>query len=469
MAVENKIAQIKNRNGMLVTFNQQRVTSAILRAARSIGGFDQDILPNSIYNSFKNKSDEDIARLLSDDVVMCMNSNKSNLNRDFPPDIEMVQDQVVHVLRSRGFIDTADVYEVYRWGKSKVRGKEISEDQFAGNGFPDDKIVEVQTWNSEHHCDTIQNLNSWVLSGKFRDLVEMSVEEYERQLDQVAENFLAKGTVRVLLVTGPSSSGKTTTTAKLEKRLAKQGLRFRTLNLDDYFLGLHDYPRDAFGDWDFETPQALRIDLIDNHLVRLLEGETIRIPRYDFKTGISHLEVADFHIDADEVLLLDSLHGLYPPMTRSVDDSLKFKLLIEALSVIKLGDGNSGVFTKATDLRMLRRMLRDRDHRNHSPEMTLGHWHFVRKGELRDMIPYIRTVDSLINGGLAFELPVLKQCMGEDFPDPQKFLEQGRFDAYVRGERVRRLLESLLPQEDISTAVIPPDCHLREFIGGLKL
>jgi uridine kinase len=134
--------------------------------------------------------------------------------------------------------------------------------------------------------------------------------------------------------------------------------------------------------------------------------------------------------------------------------------------MIKLGDGSDGIFTKGTDIRMLRRMLRDRDHRNHTPKMTLGHWHFVRKAELRDMIPYIKTVDYIMNGGLSFELPVLKTCMNDDFPDPEWFLKQGRLDAYIRGERVRRLLDSLVTIEDISADVIPADCHLREFIGG---
>jgi len=174
-------------------------------------------------------------------------------------------------------------------------------------------------------------------------------------------------------------------------------------------------------------------------------------------------------VSTDEILLLDSLHGLYPPMTNSVPEDLKFKLFIEAFSMIKLGDGADGIFTKGTDVRMLRRMLRDRDHRNHSPKMTLGHWHFVRKGELRDMIPYINTVDYVMNGGLSFELPVLKTVMSGDFPDPKWFLNQGRLDAYIRGERVRRILESLMPVKDLSSALIPEDSHLREFIGGLNL
>jgi len=468
MTVENKIARITKRTGARVPFDLYRIQRAILKAAQAIGGFDQDIIPGTIYSAFKDKSDEEIAYLLTDDVIMCLNATGSYLNPSSPPDVERVQDIVIHVLRSRGFVDTADVYETYRWGKARVREGELSKDAFAGVGFPRDKMNALLKWNRDNQCETIQKLNAWVLSGRFKELVDAAIAEYEEELDRVTREFLKKGHVRVLFVAGPSSSGKTTTTTKLAQRLAKHGLRFRELNLDDYFKGLSEYPRDAFGDWDFETPQALRLDLINQHMQQLLNGEEISKPIYDFKRGISVLDAERFSISDDEILLLDSLHGLYPPMTEDIPEELKFKLFIEAFSMVKLGDGETGIFTKGTDIRMLRRMLRDRIHRNHSPKMTLGHWHFVRKGELRDMIPYIRTVDHVMNGGLAFELPVLKTAMGEDFPDPNWFLNQGRLDAYIRGERVRRMLESLMPLEDMSTDMIPADCHLREFIGGLQ-
>jgi uridine kinase len=468
MAVENKIVKIKKRSGVLVTFEQAKIAEAIFKAARSNGGFSQDIISDTIYNAFKDKSEQEIAQLLADDVVMCLNANLGNINPFFPPDIETVQDMVVHVLRSRGFIDTADVYEVYRWGKTKAREGEFPASLFAGNGYPEFMMKDTWNWNVAHNCETIQKLNSWVLSGRFKDLVTASIERYEKSLDDTAEQFLNKGTVRILLVTGPSSSGKTTTTNKLESRLAKYNIRFRTLNLDDYFLGLSEYPQDAFGDWDFETPHALRLDMINEHLKMLLEGKTIKSPRYDFKKGISVPESIEISIEKNDVLLLDSLHGLYPPMTSGIDESLKFKLFIEAMPMQMTGDGTSAVAIKWTDMRMIRRMLRDRAHRNHDPAMTLGHWHFVRKGELRDMIPYIKTTDKIINGGLAFELPVLKTALAGDFPDPKRFLDQGRLDAYTRGERLQRILASLVAQPDISAAIIPEDCHLREFIGGLK-
>ncbi|MCD4654863.1 hypothetical protein K8T06_13130 [bacterium] len=469
MSVENKIANITKRTGARTHFDSQCIQRAIFLAAQAIGGFEQDIIPGTIYSTFKDKNDDEIACLLTDDVVMCLNTIRSYQNPSSPPDVETVQDTVIHVLRSRGFVDTADVYETYRWGKAKTRTGELTKDEFAGVGYPREKMDLLFKWNKKHNCETIQKLNAWVLSGNYKELVDESIAEYDHQLDVVAEQFMAKGKVRILFVAGPSSSGKTTTTSKLAQRLAKHGLRFRELNLDDYFRGLSEYPRDAFGDWDFETPQALRLDLINQHLEQLLNGETISKPIYDFRNGQSILDSEQFGIAEDEIILLDSLHGLYPPMTSSISGELKFKLFIEAFSMVNLGDGSDGILTKGTDIRMLRRMLRDRIHRNHSPKMTLGHWHFVRKGELRDMIPYIKTVDYVMNGGLAFELPVLKTVIADDFPDPKWFLNQGRLDAYIRGERIRRILESLMSVNDLSTNMIPADSHLREFIGGLEI
>ncbi len=466
MTVENKIAKTTKRSGARVPFDRSRIQKAILRAAEAIGGFSQDIIPDTIYSTFKNLSDAAIAELVTDDVIMCLNANRAFVNPDTPPDVESIQDMVVHVLRSRGFIDSADVYETYRWGRGKVREGEIPGELFAGTGYPREVMDHLWEWNVAHNCETVQKLNAWVLSGRYGELIDASIAEYNSNLDRLAEAFLDKGTVRVLLVTGPSSSGKTTTTAKLAERLGKHGKKFRALNLDDYFRGLSEYPRDAFGDWDFETPEALRLDLINQHLSELLAGKTIQKPIYDFKNGESILNAEELRIEDDEILLLDSLHGLYPPMTESVPEELKFKLFIEALSMVRHGDGSTDMFCKGTDVRMLRRMLRDRIHRNHSPKMTLGHWHFVRKGELRDMIPYIKTVDYVMNGGLSFELPVLKAVMKDDFPDPKWFLDQNRLDAFTRGERVKRLLDSIVAVPDDVIDRIPQDCHLREFIGG---
>jgi len=269
--------------------------------------------------------------------------------------------------------------------------------------------------------------------------------------------------VKIVVVAGPSSSGKTTTTVKLSHLLKKMGLNLVPLTVDNYFFDLELHPRDEFGDYDFETPQALDLELIDEHLVRLIAGEEVRVPFYEFKTGRRHDDHTPMQIGPDDVILIDSLHGLYASMTRSIDDELKFKLYIETLLQMKSSDGR---FVRWTDLRLMRRMVRDAVHRAYDPQQTLEHWHYVRKSEMRNIIPYINTTDYIVNSGLPYELPIMRARLfgrfekwaGQYKDDPL------REDARVRAGRVYRLLKSITPVEDDSA--IPPDSLLREFIGG---
>ncbi|MDV7391600.1 hypothetical protein RZS08_09620, partial [Arthrospira platensis SPKY1] len=166
--------------------------------------------------------------------------------------------------------------------------------------------------------------------------------------------------VRLVLITGPSSSGKTTTTMKLARRLRRLGLKFRPLNLDHYFFDLELHPQDEFGDYDFETPQALDLALINEHLLRLVAGDEALIPHYDFKSGKRFLNQTPMRLAADELLLIDSLHGLYPPLTAGVAEEQKFKLYLEPLLQMR---GPDGAYVRWSDLRLIRRMLRDAVHR----------------------------------------------------------------------------------------------------------
>jgi uridine kinase len=273
-------------------------------------------------------------------------------------------------------------------------------------------------------------------------------------------------------VSGPSSSGKTTTTVKITERLQKQGLRFLMLNLDDYFWSLVEHPTDWINDRNYETPEALDIQLLNSHLTGLLAGETIEKPVYSFKEG---RRIASKHIKLEpgQILLLDCLHGLYPPITEGIPASAQFRLYIETQNVLLEGDGASGRRTHFTDVRLLRRMLRDVQHRNHSPLLTILHWHYVRAGELFSIIPLSGSADHVVNGGFPFDLPALKPFFcGPDgyLPKPEDFQSYtGFLDARIRYERVRRLLESIEPlsRESVKTYdIIPGDAVIREFIGG---
>jgi len=270
--------------------------------------------------------------------------------------------------------------------------------------------------------------------------------------------------VKIVIIAGPSSSGKTTTTIKLSHLLTKIGLSLVPLTVDNYYLNLELHPKDEYGDYDFETPQALDLELINEHLARLIAGEEVRIPFYDFKTGNRHASrTTPMQVRPDDVILIDSLHGLYADMTQGVDDERKFKLYIEPLLQMK---GPDGEFVRWADLRLMRRMVRDATHRAYKPQQTLEHWHYVRRSEMRNIVPYINTTDYIVNSGLPYELPVMRARLFDHF---EEWVEQYRDDplredAFTRAERVYNLLKSVTPVEDDLT--IPPDSLLREFIGG---
>jgi uridine kinase len=477
MAVQNRIVKVQKRNRALVKFDVARIWRAILHAAQSIGGFQQDYLEginDRIFDACG--TDDRIAEFLADAVVVCLNADEHHLIANFPPTIEAIQDDVLHAMRSYGFQNTADAYACYRWGRHWLREGAISQENFVGNGFPKAQMEKTLAWNREHGCDTVAGLNELVRRGKLKGLVEESLGLYERSLDEAAAKVIARlnrgDKLRMMWVSGPSSSGKTTTTVKLTERLQKQGLRFLMLNLDDYFWSLVEHPTDWINDRNYETPEAMDIQLLNKHLTALLAGELIEKPIYSFKEG-RRVASKPIKLEPDQILLLDCLHGLYPPITEGIDASAQFRLYIETQNVMYEGDGASQRLTKFTDVRLLRRMLRDVQHRNHSPLLTVLHWHYVRSGELFSIIPLSGLADHVVNGGFPFDLPVLKPFFsGADsyLPQPQDLQPYvGFLDARIRYERVRRLLESVdgLTKDQVKGfEILPGDAVVREFVGG---
>ena len=441
MAVQNRIVKVQKRNRALVRFDEARIGKAILRAASSIGGFQQDFLPGINDRLFTAFGDgEYLATFLSDAVVVSLNGDPHHLIANFPPTIEKIQDEVLHVLRSYGFQNTADSYECYRWGRHWMREGAVSTETFVGNGFSQERMKLSLDWSKKHLVHTVEGVNEAVRSGKIKKVVHDSLDLYEKSLDEAADKVMERinngDKLRLLWVSGPSSSGKTTTTVKLTQRLEKHGLRFLMLNLDDYFWSL------------------------------------VEKPIYSFKEG-RRAGSKPVKLESDQILLLDCLHGLYPPMTEGIDPSAQFKLYIETQNVLLEGDGKSKRLTKFTDVRLIRRMLRDALHRNHSPLKTILHWHYVRAGELFSIIPLQGLADHIVNGGFPFDLPALKPFFsGKDslLPHEDDFRSYAGFlDAKIRYHRVKTLLDSVegLSKADVANhGIIPGDAVVREFVGG---
>jgi uridine kinase len=324
--------------------------------------------------------------------------------------------------------------------------------------------------------DTVAGINDAVRSGHMPAVIAATLAAYEKSLDEVAEKVLARRAsaepLRMLWVSGPSSSGKTTTTVKLTQRLEKRGLKFLMLNLDDYFWSLVEHPTDWINDRNFETPEALDFQLLNQHLLALLNGETIEKPIYSFKEG-RRMGSRRVTLEPGQILLLDCLHGFYPPITEGIRAAAQFRLYIETQNVLYEGDGATQRLTHFTDVRLLRRMLRDAHHRNRSALGTILHWHYVREGELFSIIPLMGLADHIINGGFPFDLPALKPFfIGANglLPRPEEFAGyEGFLDARIRYDRIRALLESIEgfpPAQVADTRFIPGDAVIREFIGG---
>lgn len=477
MPVENRIVKVQKRNRALVRFDADRIRQAILRAAGSIGGFAQDHHPCANDQVFQAcGSDEAIADFLAHAVVVCLNSDPHHLISNFPPTIETIQDEVLHALRSYGFQHTADAYACYRWCRHWLREGAITPEQFVGNGFPRQSMEQVHAWNRAHGCDTVAGLNDLTRRGALKPLIDASLARYEASLDAAAQRMIDRlnggDQIRLMWISGPSSSGKTTTTVKLTERLRRHGLDFLMLNLDDYFWPLIEHPTDWINDRNYETPEALDIQLLNAHLKALLAGETIEKPVFNFKDG-RRLGTKPVKLASGQVLLLDCLHGLYPPITEGIPAAAQFRVYIENLSVIYEGDGSTQRRVPFTDVRLLRRTLRDAKHRNHSPLRTLLHWHYVRAGELFSIVPLRGLADAIVDGGFPFELAALKPFFAAAegmFPTAAELQDYPGFvDARIRFERITALLasvEGISLADAKSTKLIPGDAVVREFIGG---
>jgi uridine kinase len=443
----NPLEHVVKRSGAIVPFNRKRIANAIYRAAVAVGGRNRDR-----------------AEDLADQVVDFL---AASLPADHTPHIEEIQDAVEKILIENGHAQVAKAFILYRDERNRRRREESKRSIRPSENIPWRKMWYVLDWAVRHNLNTVQGLNARVSQGEFPQIVHESEAAYEDDLDSASEILAERGdTLKMVLITGPSSSGKTTTTIKLEQRLNKRGLRFRALNVDNYFFDLELHPKDEFGDYDFETPQALDLPLINEHLKKLVRGEEVPVPYYDFKTGRRTAEQTPMKLAEDEILLIDSLHGLYPPMTEGIEGEVRASLYLEPLLQMR---GPDDEYIRWTDIRLIRRMLRDSVHRAYDPQRTLEHWHYVRTSELRNIIPYQGTADFIINSAMPYELCLYRVKLLQEFIRWEEEYKGDplRADAFTRASRVRQMLAAIEPVEDESP--IPSDSVLREFIGGSSL
>lgn len=442
----SRFTQVIKRSGAIVPFRQERIANAIYRAVVAVGGRDRQR-----------------AEWLAGQVVEYL---ETTLPAGHTPHIEEIQDAVEKVLIENGHAAVAKAYILYRDERRRSRQEAANRAARPSENIRWPKIWRVLDWAVSHSLHTVEALNERVERGEFPHIVHESESAYEEDLETASELIIDRvQEVRMVIISGPSSSGKTTTTVKLEQRLGRVGLKFVTLNVDNYFFDLEMHPKDEFGDYDFETPQALDLPLINEHLHRLIEGEEVLIPYYDFKTGTRQDAQTPLKLAKDEILLIDSLHGLYPGLSGDIDEVRKFKLYLEPLLQMKGPHG----YIRWTDLRLIRRMLRDAAHRAYNPQMTLEHWHYVRSSEMRNIIPYGSHADFIINSAMPYELCLYRARLFDAFAEwAESYTDNPlREDAYQRATRIYEVLKAVVPVSDDSA--VPAESVLREFIGGSSL
>lgn len=318
-----------------------------------------------------------------------------------------------------------------------------------------DIFLEHHRWQDILGVRTIGDFNVACRNGRSTDLINVSEALQEKKIAHIADEIQLRKQVKLVLIAGPSSSGKTTFSKRLAIQLMASGIRPFPISLDDYFVNREDTPRDEKGDYDFESIHALDIDFFNEQLNALLAGEEIELPRYDFQTGQRMMSGRKLRITDNMILILEGIHALNPELTSHIPAANKYQIYVSALTTILLDDHN---YIPTTDNRLLRRIIRDYKYRGYSALDTIRRWPSVRQGEDKWIFPYQENADVMFNSALLFELAVIRNQV---LPLLEQVSECE--PEYSEAWRLRNFLRYLVPVPD---AQIPPTSLLREFLGG---
>lgn len=304
------------------------------------------------------------------------------------------------------------------------------------------------------NLETSVDLNNIITTGKVSDLIKITETLYSNKLLNVAKRVSSDSKIKIILIAGPSSSGKTTTTKKLSMYLRSFGLNPKMLSMDDFFVERVDTPKKPNGEYDFECLEAVDLDLFNKTMDKLLKGEKVILPIFNFITGEKEF-TEEMQLEKNDILLIEGIHCLNPTILSNIDSSKKLKIYLSALTEINIDEDNR---ISTTDNRLIRRLIRDHYTRGYEPHETLEVWGSVREGEEKYIFPYQDESDITLNTGLVYEFPVLKI-----YGLPLLYTVPRDDEYYEDAKRLIRLLEIFLP---VPSDEVPNDSILREFIGG---
>ena len=323
-------------------------------------------------------------------------------------------------------------------------------------------LKEHSDWCSVMGVKGVGTLNQKVLSGEIIDLINLSEALHERRYADIADQIYARrGSVKIVFIAGPSSSGKTSTSKRLALQCRILGMNPKVIELDNYFVDREFTPKDENGEYDFECLGAMDLKLLGQQLNDLLAGKEVEIPRFDFKDGRKYFEGNLMQLHEKDILIMEGIHALNPAMIPDVDSSKVFRVFASALTSLSIDENNN---ISTSDNRMLRRMIRDNRTRGIVPENTITMWQSVRRGENRNIFPFQENADAVFNSAHIFELPVLKY-----FAEPLLRRISPSSPAYTEASRMLKFLDYIVALTPAEMAAIPPTSILREFIDGQML
>ena len=310
-------------------------------------------------------------------------------------------------------------------------------------------------WQNIVGVRTVGDFNEIVGAGRSTDLINVSEALQEKKISQIADEIAGRKGIKLVLLAGPSSSGKTTTCKRLSIQLVANGLKPLQISLDDYFINRDQTPHDENGEYDYESIYALNLNLINEQFNALFRGEEVELPKYDFQTGVSRPSGKKLKMQENNVLVVEGIHALNPELTAHIPERQKFRVYVSALTTILLDDHN---YIPTTDNRLLRRIIRDYKYRGVDARESIRRWPSVRSGENKWIFPFQENADAVFNSAMLFELAVIKQ-------QAEPLLEQvpENCEEYSEAYRLRKFLKYIRP---IPNKDIPPTSLLREFLGG---
>ncbi len=370
-----------------------------------------------------------------------------------------------------GFVDyfygalLTNTSQLYLYGLEKyydgllLRIPSVKDPQTLGEMTRQDKMFEIfkehHRWQNILGIGTVGEFNSAVQAGHVNDIINVSEALQEKRIGQIADEIAARQGVKMVLIAGPSSSGKTTTCKRLSIQLLTNGIKPVQISLDDYFVDREFTPKDEKGDYDYESIYSLNLELLNNQLAALFRGEEVELPHYNFHTGRSERSGKRLKLEKHQVLVVEGIHALNPLLTAQIPDDQKYRVYASALTTILLDTHN---YIPTTDNRLLRRIIRDVKYRGCSAAETIRRWPSVRAGESKWIFPFQENADAMFNTAMIYELAVIRT-------QAEPALEQVHENCpeYAEAYRLRKFLKYFEP---VSFTNLPPTSLLREFLGG---